>query len=723
MKKQLLLGSALLAAMSAFPQNGRIKAKPVGIANMADRIAAKFAIDVDGQTGMKLSQPIGPVQNNFSAESAESASMPPSTINWKLLTGSMNIYGMLVSGSRPLNYNENVNAVSFVHRKSQTYSAVPAGNSNSGTIVAEISTNWGTTFDSTCVWADATNGGRYPQGGIYSAPGNTNIANAYIVATGPVVAGSSFTGDFYASKQLNAFNSTASASPNAQQFLSFGLASYPANQGPHGWSRQGFSSTNDGVVRSLALIQDDQTGLSTMRGVSVVKGTFNAGSFTWTTDSIIPSTVVKGDGTKVLNPAPQMVWNAAGTIGYVVMLGANAAATLSNKGYQPIVYKTTNSGLSWAPIPGIDFNSAAMTVLTDHLAGVNTNSNLAVPYFDGWDAAVDANGKLHIGATFLSSASNHNDSLNYIQQWDNQGEIYNWGHTPGNRPYLYDFIGDGSSAFIAKTIDSLSSEAASPSTGGDGFNDNPWDPTGTNGSKTDNVDARIQLGRTPDGQYITFSWAESDTNATTSGRKYNSLPNIKTRCMAIGSGTNMYQVSATEINVTKVALGTGVNNPSVTTRATLHYMSQTTGSATIVSGANSFTADIYTPMTVTNSNPYSQLTNNITWYQSGKLSYSFSGATATVSGVSENALNSTSNSVIYPNPASNNATLGIDLKNNSNVDITVLNAIGQLVKTANAQGQVGQNTINIDLSGLSTGIYMVNVKVGNATSTKKLVVQ
>lgn len=193
--------------------------------------------------------------------------------------------------------------------------------------------------------------------------------------------------------------------------------------------------------------------------------------------------------------------------------------------------------------------------------------------------------------------------------------------------------------------------------------------------------------------------------------------------MAIGSGTNMYQVSATEINVTKVALGTGVNNPSVTTRATLHYMSQTTGSATIVSGANSFTADIYTPMTVTNSNPYSQLTNNITWYQSGKLSYSFSGATATVSGVSENALNSTSNSVIYPNPASNNATLGIDLKNNSNVDITVLNAIGQLVKTANAQGQVGQNTINIDLSGLSTGIYMVNVKVGNATSTKKLVVQ
>jgi LEA14-like dessication related protein len=52
-----------------------------------------------------------------------------------------------------------------------------------------------------------------------------------------------------------------------------------------------------------------------------------------------------------------------------------------------------------------------------------------------------------------------------------------------------------------------------------------------------------------------------------------------------------------------------------------------------------------------------------------------------------------------------------------------MNAIGQLVKTSKTQGQVGQNSINIDLSGLSAGIYLVNVKVGNATSTKKLIVQ
>jgi hypothetical protein len=723
MKKQLLLGSALLAAISAFPQNGRIKAKPVGIANMADKIAAKFAMDVESNATTKLSQPIGPVQNNYTAESAESAvSMPPSTINWKLLTGSMNIYGMLVSGTRPLNYNASLNAVSFVHRKGASYTAAPT--SNSGAIVAEISSDWGTTWDSTCIWSSGTDLGRYPQGGIYNPAGNTNISNAYVVGMGPTTDGSNWTGDFYASKKLGTYSNLASATPNAQQLLSINGATYSATQGKHGWSRQGFSSTNDGVVRSLALIQDDQQGLSTMRGLSVVKGTFNAGVFNWTTDSIIPPVYTKSDGTKYLNPAPQMVWDQAGVVGYVVCLGAKAGATLSNKGaYQPMVYKTTNSGLSWAPIAGIDFNSTAMAPLLDHIGATNANTNIAIPFFNDWDCTIDAGGKLHIGAVFNTGASPHIDSLSYFAQYSNQGETYKWSHTPGARPYLYDFISDGSSAFIVKTIDSLSSEACGTATGDSGFNDNPWDPTGTSGSKTDNVDSRIQMGRTPDGQYVTFSWSESDTNATPTARKYNSLPNLKARCMAIGSGTNMYQVSPTEINVTKVLPANGTNNPNVTSRATLNYMSQTTGSASVVTSANGYTVDIYTPMTVTNSNPFAQLTNNTTWYQNGKLSYSFSGATATVSGVSENALNSTSNSVIYPNPASNNAVLAIDLKDNSNVEVSVLNAIGQLVKANKAQGQVGQNTINIDLSGLSTGIYMVNVKVGSATSTKKLIVQ
>jgi hypothetical protein len=714
MKKQLLIGSALLAAISAFPQNGHLKQRPVGIENIAGRIAAKFAIEPTNGAFQGLKQVPGPILNPASEpEQSSSAALPPSTIGWKLLTGSMNIYGMLVSQSQPLQYNDNVNAVSFIHRKSASYTALPAlpATAQSGAIVAMISSNGGATFDSTCIWADANNWGRYPQGGIYNPVGNSNIANAYVVGTGPTVAGSLFSGNFYASKQLNAFNNTASGAPNAQQFFNFASTASVTN---HGWSRFGFSSTDDGVVRSLALLQADNTTLAALRGYAVVKGVFNAGAFTWSTDTIIPPAMVEPtSGDKVLSFAPQMAWNESGTVGYVVALGCLGTAVNSNIGQHPIIYKTTNSGVSWSLLPVIDFNSPAMTPILDHLASTNANTTIASPFFSDFDITVDVNNRLHIAATMFSHASIHADSLNYLQQWSNGGELYRWGHTPGNRPYLYDFIGDGTSAWTYLTVDSISSEEASPSTGGNGFNDNPWDPTGTGGSKTDNVDTRIQLGRTPNGQYITFTWSESDTNFTNAGRKYNSIPNIKSRCMAISSG---YTISPTELNVSKVAVGTGTANTNVANRATLHYVSPTTGAAAVFGS----TVDIVTPITVTNSNPFSQLTNNTTWYQFGKLSYAFTSAIPT--GIAE-AQNSAFNSMIYPNPASTNATLIIDLKSNTNVDIVVLNTIGQVVKTNKAQGQVGENNINVDLSGLSTGIYMVNIKVGNASSTKKLVVQ
>ncbi|MBA3680775.1 MAG: T9SS type A sorting domain-containing protein [Bacteroidetes bacterium] len=728
MKKQLLLGSALLAAISVYPQNGRIKASPSGMKDMSKIIAARFATESIEVTPTPNAKQVNPVQNpNVEPEQSSSAvSMPPSTINWKPICGSINIVGMLVSQSQPLNYNDELNAVSFIHRKSLSYTAYPAipANAQSGVIVAEITSNWGNTWDSTVIWADATNWGRYPQGGIYNPVGNTNISNAYVVGMGPVTPpAAGWVGNWAASRQLNAFTNTLSTTPNAQQYLASNLASYAPNTGPFAFGRYGFSATDDGVVRSMGWIMDDPSALTGMRGLSVVKGSFNAGAFNWTNDSIVPAVILKQDGTRnIFTQMSNMAWNESGTVGYVMVMGAASGATGSNKGaFQPIIYKTTNSGTSWAQLPGIDFNSAAMAPLLDHISSISSNTALAIPFFNDADMVVDANNKLHIGATFKTGFSNHVDSLAFSGQFTvsiNPGENYSWPHTPGQHPYLYDFIGDGTAAWTVKTIDSLSTEEAGVAAGDDGVNDNPWAATGSAGSKTDNVDSRIQLGRTPDGQYVTFSFSESDTNFTNGGRKYNSLPNVKTRLMRV-AGLSPYEVSPTEINATKVAVGTGTNNPSVSSRGTLHYLSPKTGSATISTVGTTTNVDVYTPMTVTNSNPLDPILNNTTWYQTGKLSYVF----LPINGVAENSQNSASSSVIYPNPASNNAVLAIDLKDNSSVDVNVMNALGQVVKTTKANAQTGSNQINIDLNGLSTGIYIVNVKVGNATSTKKLIVQ
>ncbi|MDX2173469.1 MAG: T9SS type A sorting domain-containing protein [Bacteroidota bacterium] len=722
MKKQLLFGSALLAAVTAFSQNNGSKAKPSGIINMAEKLAAKYSTSAtEPQGAAKLNTPASTEVSSATAKEAEVLNTTATSISWKAIAGSMNVYGQLVSQSRPLQYNDNVNAVSFVHRKSSSYVGFPA--SNSGNIVAEVSTNWGSTWDSTCVWGSGTDVGRYPQGGIYNPVGNTNIANAYIVACGPTTDGAStWTGNFYGSKQLSAFNATSSSVPNAQQLLSVIASTYAINQAKHGWSRYGFSSTDDGVVRSLGLVQDDQQGLSTMRGAAVVKGSFSAGVFNWTTDTLIPNTINETSGAKNLYSAPQMVWNESGTIGYVVFIGASATGTLSTRGWQPIVYKTTNSGASWAQISGIDFNNSAFNPIKASIATVNTNTALEVPFFnigEGFDCVVDASGKLHIASTIVGTASTHQDSLSYTFSFTtsiNPSDSYQWPHTPGSHPYLYDFIGDGTGAWTYKLIDSLSSEGPSSDPAGNGFSENAWDNTGTGGAKIE-MDARIQLGRTPDGQFITYSWAESDSNITNGTKKWNNLPNIKTRLLNASTGS----LSATEINVSKVAVGQGTNNPNVANRATLHYMSPTTGAAVLFTTSTTYTAEIKTPFTVTNSNPYSQLTNNVTYYSSNTLAYTFGGSPVSIK---DNAsATSALNSMIYPNPTKDNAVLAIDVKENATVTVLVYNLVGALVKTISANAVVGANSIDLDLTNLTSGVYLANVKVGNSVSTKKLIIE
>lgn len=153
-----------------------------------------------------------------------------------------------------------------------------------------------------------------------------------------------------------------------------------------------------------------------------------------------------------------------------------------------------------------------------------------------------------------------------------------------------------------------------------------------------------------------------------------------------------------------------------------------------VSGTGANGPAISLPFTVSNSSPYSQLTKNTHWFSWATLNFGgladanitpcASAVNPTVTtGVAENAFNSAASSQIFPNPAKNNATVRLNLLHGSDVQIEVMNSIGQVVKSVNAKGQNGMNTVFVDLSGLTSGIYMVNVKVDDATSTKKLIVE
>ena len=726
MKKQVLLGSVLLAAISTFSQTGRIKPSPTSLVDTKVIAKAKFASE---ETLSKA-----PTANTISDNSAlpsNSGSKTTVANTWNNFTASMNIYGVVISYGKPLQWNDELNAITFVHRKSPTYSVNGSSSqTESGSIVTMISQDCGVTWDSTLVYADPTNRGRYPQGGIYnppSTPTNTDINNAYIVTNGPVTLGSGWVGNFYASKQLGSVNydDNISTVPNAVQYFS-STGPYPANLGRHDFSMYGFSATDDGKMRTLAGVTDD--GLTADTAVMLVTGTFNNGVFDWAGKVFNPPTTIDPtDGTENWISRPMMAWNESGTVGYVVIIGSRTGKTGSNVGFQPIVYKTTNSGGTWSEENGIDFNSSAFDDVKRSITSVQSDSTLEVPFFnwiEGIDCTVDANDKLHIFSSIIGHFSNAVDSLGFTSVFGAEG--YRWPHEPGFRPYLYDFIYDGTNAspsWSHITIDSMSTEGPGNLTTSNGYQDNPWDPDPAQTNQKVRIDARLQMSRTPDGKFIVYTWTESDTTFTNGQKKWNNLPNIKARVLDVTTGL----VDGTELNVTSSSPA----NSEVVNRAMYHFVSPKCRlSSTVTANGPA----LRVPITVSNSNPYSQLTANKHWFSFATLNFGnipdanivLCGPLTTptnTTGVAENILTSANSSYVFPNPAKNNAQVNVSLVNNAKIQIDVLNTVGQIVKSVKTNGQSGSNTVNVDLNGLASGIYLVNVKVDNASSTKKLVIE
>ena len=674
----------------------------IGMSDMKAKMAIRQQMTINKD---RVASTKGKVKSATAVPLSLQAGKLSSVTSFTSFSSSSNIYGVTLNTLKPLQYNDNVNVVSFIQRRGDNYPAQPYN--NTGVITAMISSNWGASWDSTCIYSSNSEFGRYPQGAVYNPIGNTSVGNAYVIGCGPVIdGGGSWAGNFYASKQLSAFTTTASQVANAQQFFDTN-GPFGPNVFSNDWPTYGFASTDDGVVRSLGqLTYDPDAAPIDARGAVIQKGIFNAGVFSWSTDSLLPPVVITSNATTQMSQNGLMAWNEAGTVGYVIFIGSRTGQTLSNTGWQPIVYKTTNSGASWNIIPGIDFNSTAFQYIKNRLDHVNGNSSLQIPMFDpfeGIDAAVDANNKLHIVSVIATTASSHLDSLAYTPEYGL--EQYTWAHTPGRHPYLYDFIGDGTSAWTFLVVDSLSSEAPGSTSGYPGFNDNPWDDDA--GKVTS--DARVQLSRSPNGQSIIYTYAESDTNFTNAAKKWNTLPNVKGR---MWNNINP-ALSLNEINITKPAVG---QNPNVANKAMFHFTSINSSDPLILTTTS---AQVKMPLTVTNSNPYIQGSSNTHYYSTETLTFTF----PPTAGIKENQTATASQFDVYPNPASQKCTVLVQLTDAADLNVSVTNYLGQVVKQQNYKAQQGMNEVNVDLTSVKTGIYFVTVKNGTNVSTKKLVVE
>ena len=75
---------------------------------------------------------------------------------------------------------------------------------------------------------------------------------------------------------------------------------------------------------------------------------------------------------------------------------------------------------------------------------------------------------------------------------------------------------------------------------------------------------------------------------------------------------------------------------------------------------------------------------------------------------------------IFPNPASNNATVAFNLSSSNEVVIEVINTLGQKVIVQSLRMNAGENTVKLPVETLTNGLYHVNIKIANEMITEKL---
>lgn len=78
---------------------------------------------------------------------------------------------------------------------------------------------------------------------------------------------------------------------------------------------------------------------------------------------------------------------------------------------------------------------------------------------------------------------------------------------------------------------------------------------------------------------------------------------------------------------------------------------------------------------------------------------------------------------LYPNPASNSVNVTFSSEESGEALVTVMNIMGQTVMSEVAAINEGYNKLNLGISNLKSGVYMINIKTNRGTSTQKLIVK
>lgn len=652
--KKLFTGLFLLLALNVVvmgqnKQNAVVRKQP----NAVELLKHYSLLD-----GPQSAPKIAPYNNNAPALTASS------TITKVPFGSSYNAYGLLVSSSTCLAANEDLDLVTMIHRQCASYSG---GAGASGYVQTTGTTDLGANVDSSSSRIIVNNDVhhcRYPSGVIYNPSGNTDPSQAFMVVSGPFHPGQDWDGYYFGSMRLD-------GQYNDQQFITTS-----PDSGNH-FPREGFSVTEAGRVYVSGVnvnpnyASGDPVSSYKYKGNVLNTGTFDAitNTFSWTDTLFTPNYRIDADGFPEFgSSSAQTAWSLDGEIGYMVFIGILDTSAMTHN--NPIVYKTSDGGISWNMVDLYDF-SAINTINENIVPTVQGTTRPVFTLNNGWDATVDANGNLHLIIEVASGYTDHVDSAGYT-----------WNLDPNTSDPLPNFIYDvfttstGWDAILVGTVlTSAISDTDAPNVTGLSVG---WD-------------ARVQISRTKDGSKIFYSWMDTDPNLS----DYNMLPDIFVRGYDISTG------KVTDVKNLTQGTDYDANNYWL-------FLSNFT-----FADNGTYTLHLTTSLLVYNDDE--DVTNH--YYMKG---VELTDADFT-SDIKEIASNKFSISQAYPNPFNAETSFDLSLTESANVTIEVVNTMGQKVNSYSNRYNAGSNHIVVDGDDLQSGIYFCSVNINGKSKTIKLI--
>ncbi|MDB4107576.1 T9SS type A sorting domain-containing protein, partial [Bacteroidia bacterium] len=75
---------------------------------------------------------------------------------------------------------------------------------------------------------------------------------------------------------------------------------------------------------------------------------------------------------------------------------------------------------------------------------------------------------------------------------------------------------------------------------------------------------------------------------------------------------------------------------------------------------------------------------------------------------------------VYPNPSTGLYTVELDMHSSKKITVRSMNSIGQEVMSADYNLMAGDNTLSLDLSEHTDGLYFINIKADNVSKNVRV---